>query len=190
MSSNDTYIFWNVETSNNSFLFQVMSINNLFNQEYMDALRQKVDYLEHIGEVSMGNFYMFITPNLIDNITTLTTFEALGNVKSQTPKLSHTLINSVAIQPYATQHPLCQLAAKHSNNFVGFQHFCLCVSDDPFSTYPGQVQGLKLMKESVTQQIWIMLLMCSKQRLNHNVLINMLKTHVSIFIQIFSALAG
>lgn len=75
-----------------------MSINNLFNQEYMDALRQKVDYLEHIGEVSMGNFYMFITPNLIDNVTTLTTFEALRNVMSQTPKLSHTLINSVAIR--------------------------------------------------------------------------------------------
>jgi predicted metalloprotease len=92
MSWNDTYIFWNVETSNNSFLFQVMSINNLFNQEYMDVLQQKVDYLEHIGEVSMGNFYMFITPNLIDNNTTLTTFEALGNLKSQTPKLSHTLI--------------------------------------------------------------------------------------------------
>jgi hypothetical protein len=94
---------------------------------------------------------------LINNVTTLTTFEALGNVKSQTPKLSHTLINSVAIQPYAIQHPLCQLAAKHDNNFVGFQHFCLCVSDDPFSTYPGQVQGSKLVKESVTQQIWIML---------------------------------
>ncbi len=106
---------------------------------------------------------MFITPNLIDNVTTLTTFEALGNLKSQTPKLSHTLINSVAIQPYPIQHPLCQLAAKHYNNFVGFQHFCLCVSDDPFSTYPAQVQGSKLMKESVTQ-IWIMLLMCSKQR--------------------------
>ncbi len=93
---------------------------------------------------------------LINKVTTLTTFEALGNVKSETPKLSQTLINSVAIQPYAIQHPLCQLAAKHYNNFVGFQHFCLCVSDDPFSTYPGQVQGLKLMKESVTQ-IWIML---------------------------------
>jgi len=44
---------------------------------------------------------------LINNVTTLTTFEALGNVKSQTPKLSQTLINSVAIQPYAIQHPLC-----------------------------------------------------------------------------------
>jgi hypothetical protein len=71
---------------------------------------------------------------LINDVTTSTTFEALGNVKSQTPKLSHASINSVAIQPYATQHPLCQLAAKHSNNFVGFQHFCVCVSDDPFST--------------------------------------------------------
>jgi hypothetical protein len=137
----------------------------------------------------MGNFYIFITPNLIDNVITLTTFEALGNLKSQTPKLSHTLINSVAIQPYAIQHHLCLLATKHDNNFVGFQHFCLCVSDDPFSTYPGQVQGSKLMKESVTQ-IWIMLLMCSKQKLNRNVSINMSKTHVSIFIQIFSALAG
>jgi hypothetical protein len=156
MSWNDTYIFWNVETSNNSFLFQVMSINDLFTQEYMDALRQKVDYQEQIGKVSMGNFYMFITPNLIDKVTTFTAFEALGNLKSQTPKLSHTLINSVVIQPYAIQHPLCQLATKHDNNFVGFQHFCLCVSDDPFSTYPGQVQGSKLMKESVTQ-IWIML---------------------------------
>jgi hypothetical protein len=95
MSWNDTYIFWNVETSNNSFL----------------------------DEVSMGNFYMFITQKLIDNNTTLTTFEALGNLKSQTRKLSHTLINSVAIQPYAIQQPLVPASCKTLQQFCGFSKF-------------------------------------------------------------------